>query len=175
MIATDIRAAHLAVLLTSLLLAVGCGDSADQEPTPVAPAPSSSGSGGDGQAATGDSGVLDPCTLIDSATLAQIIGSDPGVGSLHELSTDQRKACVFTDDDLSLQMVAAQFWQQHVDSLVGSAGGGHEPISGLGDDAYWSKFTPELLVLKGDRFIIVRDEADRQASIAIAEVLLAAS
>jgi hypothetical protein len=163
-----------------LLVGAGCGgggDDADDDggtgETPVAGTPDPPpGDGDDGSAAAGGE-VPDPCTLLTSAELSGLLGTDPGAGTTQGPVPDQRKICLFGSGVILAVEVAAN-WDGSLQLIRDQIGpDAIEEVPGVAAEAWWQAQGAQFLAL-GEEYFVGVTGPDRAAGQAVAEAMLAA-
>ncbi|MEV5003688.1 hypothetical protein [Nocardioides sp. LML1-1-1.1] len=168
----------LASFTLATLSLAGCGGS-DDDPsgTPETELGASRESvgpeGADTTEAAPTGEVPDPCTLLDTEQLTDLLGADPGEGSVAGPVPDQRKICTFSTGVILAVEVAAD-WDETLVQLEKNAGkDALEPAAGVGTEAYWQEKGQQLIAL-GEHYFVGVTGADQAAGKAVAEGMLAA-
>lgn len=159
------KGALVVLVAILMLLAVGCGsDSNDNDDNDA-------DNDGTSQTPSADE-VPDPCDLVDSDDLADILGSSPGASDSMAVVPEERKVCTY-ETGILLAVEVASHWESSIkiirehfgeDALVEE--------SGLGEEAYWQEVGSQVLALEDDYFVGVTGVADRKQARAIAEEML---
>lgn len=117
--------------------------------------------------------VPDPCTLLDTEQLTDLLGADPGEGTVAGPAPDQRKICTFAGGVILAVEVAAD-WDETLVQIRKNAGNDAlVPASGVGTEAYWQEKGQQLIAL-GEHYFVGVTGADQAAGMAVAEGMLAA-
>lgn len=162
----------------------GCGGSDEKPDAPSSAGPAADGSAG---ASTGPSAapvageqdakptgeVPDPCTLVDTEQLTDLLGSDPGEGTGAGTVPDQRKICTFSSGVI-LAVEVAEDWDRTLQQFEENVGkDALAPVPGVGEEAYWQEVGRQFIVL-GQHYFVGVTGADQAAGQAVAEAMLAA-
>lgn len=165
----------LASLALATLSLAGCGGS-DDDPSATSGTPPETGLGSPTAASkeaapTGE--VPNPCTLLDTEQLTDLLGADPGEGTVAGPVPDQRKICTFASGVILAVEVAAD-WDQTLVQLEKNAGkDALVPADGVGEEAYWQEQGRQLIA-RGEHYFVGVTGADQAAGQAVAEGMLAA-
>ncbi len=168
----------LASLALATLSLAGCGGSDDGASQAPGTDPGASGESLGTEATetteaapTGE--VPNPCTLLDTEQLTDLLGTDPGEGTVAGPVPDQRKICTFSSGVILAVEVAAD-WDQTLAQLEKHAGkDALVPAAGVGTQAYWQEGGRQLIAL-GEHYFVGVTGADQAAGQAVAEGMLAA-
>ncbi|MCI0688146.1 MAG: hypothetical protein L0Y54_13045 [Sporichthyaceae bacterium] len=154
-----------APILALAILTAGCGgdgdDTAAGSPTPTASTPATGASTPGTPASTpstpeptgGAGGVPDACTLISSAKLSDLLGSDQGTGQQQSL-TPQRSVCMYESGTITAVEIAANY-EASRDLIANDSSHVMSNVGGVGNEAFFDDVGGVgQLVAKGDRFFV---------------------
>lgn len=176
------RLALVSLALTTLSLA-GCGRSDDDAlggperapstgPTTAPSAEAAAQTAPAAQAAPAGE-LPDPCSLLDTEQLTDLLGADPGEGTVAGPARAQRRTCTF-EAGVVLAVEVATGWDATLARLRSQAGGDVlEPAPGIGREAYWQERGRQVVAL-GEHYLVGVAGADQAAGKAVAEGMLAA-
>lgn len=177
--ATTLPAMLQRLVLASSVLATlslaGCGGS-DDDPsgapeTEISVSRETVGPETTEAAPTGE--VPNPCTLLDNEQLTDLLGADPGEGTVAGPAPDQRKICTFSTGVILAVEIAAD-WDETLVQLEKHAGkDALVPAAGVGTQAFWQEEGRQLVAL-GEHYFVGVTGADQAAGKAVAEGMLAA-
>ncbi|NHA01960.1 hypothetical protein G5V59_26345 [Nocardioides sp. W3-2-3] len=112
-----------------------------------------------------------PCST--PSRLTDLLGADPGEGTVAGPARAQRRTCTF-EAGVVLAVEVATGWDATLARLRRQAGGGVlDPAPGIGREAYWQERGRQVVAL-GEHYLVGVAGADQAAGKAVAEGMLAA-
>jgi Protein of unknown function (DUF3558) len=168
--------AATAVALGIVLAACGGGDDNGSDArSSNSNATTTSSNVGDTTDAGGE--VPDPCQLVPSQQLADLLGADPGTGTVNAVVPDERKVCNY-GTGLILAVEVSRNYEASVDLIRENAEGATvQDVPGVGSAAIWQEFGGGLgqFVARGpDYFVgVTLPSGGIATGQAIAEAMLA--
>ena len=112
---------------------------------------------------TAHAASVDPCTLLTVAEVDAVVGmkSLPGRPYL-----GSKEICLFSPDTTSFDLPVVNLMVQNLVMFQGQKNMGPHPVSGLGDEAYWTggDYYAKLEVRKGSRAFSVTVSTGKTAT-----------
>lgn len=112
---------------------------------------------------TAQASLPDPCTLLTAAEVNAVVGMTSLPGRPYLGSKD---VCLFSPDTTSIDLPMVNLMVEQPFMFQGQKNMGPHPVSGLGDEAYWTggDYYAKLEVRKGSRAFSVTVTTGKKAT-----------